>query len=140
MSQLTTLSILANIISILGCCACPGQSFEEICTCSPSQCRSRALLCISSSLLHPNLVWVSVSFLSAFKASGEKIGSFGSFASSLTSKLCKVAEGDNLHRLRRCLVGMPTPFLEFPAPKKLTTRNAVWDKQTILSPFIELTN
>ena len=31
-------------------------------------------------------------------------------------------------------------ILEFPAPKKLTTRNAVRDKQTILSPFIELTN
>ena len=31
-------------------------------------------------------------------------------------------------------------FLKFPAPKKLTTRNAVRDKQTILSPFIELTN
>ena len=33
-----------------------------------------------------------------------------------------------------------TLILEFPAPKKLTTRNAVRDKQTILSPFIELTN
>ena len=31
-------------------------------------------------------------------------------------------------------------ILEFPAPKELTTRNAVRDKQTILSPFIELTN
>ena len=31
-------------------------------------------------------------------------------------------------------------ILEFPAPKKLTTRNAVRDKQTTLSPFIELTN
>ena len=31
-------------------------------------------------------------------------------------------------------------ILEFPAPKKLTTINAVRDKQTILSPFIELTN
>ena len=68
---------------------------------------SLPLFCL---LLHPNLVWVSVSFLSAFKASGEKIGSFGSFASSLNSKLRKVAEGDNLHRLRLCLVGMPTPF------------------------------
>lgn len=68
---------------------------------------SLPLFCL---LLHPNLVWVSVSYLSAFKASGEKIGSFGSFASSLTSKLRKVAEGDNLHRLRLCLVGMPTPF------------------------------
>ena len=33
-----------------------------------------------------------------------------------------------------------TELLEFPAPKKLTTRNAVRDKQTILSPFIEPTN
>ena len=31
-------------------------------------------------------------------------------------------------------------FLEFPAPKKLTTRNAVRDKQTTHSPFIDLTN
>ena len=31
-------------------------------------------------------------------------------------------------------------ILEFPAPKKLTTRNAVRDKQTTPSPFIELTN
>ena len=50
---------------------------------------SLPLFCL---LLHPNLVWVSVFFLSACKASGEKIGSFGSVASSLTSKLRKVAE------------------------------------------------
>ena len=31
-------------------------------------------------------------------------------------------------------------ILEFPAPKKQTTRNGVREKQTILSPFIELTN
>ena len=31
-------------------------------------------------------------------------------------------------------------FLNSPHPKKLTIRNAVRDKQTILSPFIELTN
>ena len=31
-------------------------------------------------------------------------------------------------------------FLEFPAPEKVTTRNALRDKQTILSPFIERTN
>ena len=68
---------------------------------------SLPLFCL---LLHPSLVWVSVFFLSAFKASGEKIGSFGSFASSLTSKLRKVAEGNNLHRLRLCFVGMLTPF------------------------------
>ena len=34
---------------------------------------------------HPDLIWVSVFFLSAFKASGEKIGSFASSASSLTN-------------------------------------------------------
>ena len=43
-----------------------------------------------------------------------------------------------LHKITREL--KVTSFLEFPAPKKLTTRNAVRDKQTILSPFIELTN
>ena len=31
-------------------------------------------------------------------------------------------------------------ILEFPALKKQTTRNAMRDKQTILSPCIELTN
>ena len=47
---------------------------------------------------------------------------------------------------RRCLAQQSVAMLEqryiieFPAPKKLTTRNAVRDKQTILSPFIELTN
>ena len=51
---------------------------------------ARPLLPLFCLLLHPNLVWVSVSFLSAFKASGEKIGSFGSFASSLTLKLRKL--------------------------------------------------
>lgn len=45
---------------------------------------ARPLLPLFCLLLHPNLVWVSVFFLSAFKASGEEIGSFGSFASSLT--------------------------------------------------------
>lgn len=62
---------------------------------------SLPLFCL---LLHPSLVWVSVFFLSAFKASGEKIGSFGSFASSLTSKLRKVAEGNNLSTPFYCRV------------------------------------
>ena len=34
---------------------------------------------------HPKLMWVSVFFLSAFKASSEKIGSFARSASSLAN-------------------------------------------------------
>ena len=44
----------------------------------------------------------------------------------------RMPQGGN-QKLSKC-------FLEFPAPKKLTTRNVVRDKQTIPSPFIELTN
>ena len=45
--------------------------------------------------------------------------------------------------MSKMFIFFTAPFLailEFPAPKKLTTRNAVRDKQTILSPFIGLTN